>query len=168
MHRVAVGLIVLALGCGTDDPSITGSDGDTASTESASSGGGTTDGLSASGGQDGSTASPGDDDDDDDDDDDNGTTQGVDDDGTTAGPGESTTGSAGEDSTSDGGPNTTGNPGCGNGMVEPGEQCDGDDLQGFDCSGLGLGEGPLGCDPVMCTFDTSMCMAGSGTGFANL
>jgi hypothetical protein len=49
--------------------------------------------------------------------------------------------------------------GCGDGMLSPGEQCDGMDLQGFDCESLGLGDGTLGCDPVTCTFDTSMCGA---------
>lgn len=47
--------------------------------------------------------------------------------------------------------------GCGDGMIAPGEQCDGADLQGFDCESLGLGGGTLGCDPRTCTFDTSMC-----------
>ncbi len=50
-------------------------------------------------------------------------------------------------------------PFCGDGEVQPGEQCDGLDLQGFDCESLGLGGGELACDPVMCTFDTSGCMA---------
>src|SRR5688572_16314030 len=50
----------------------------------------------------------------------------------------------------------------GAGMVSPGEQCDGANLQGFDCTSLGLGTGSLGCDPVTCTFDTSMCMGGGG------
>ncbi len=58
---------------------------------------------------------------------------------------------------------TTGDPGgCGDGVVSPGEQCDGADLQGLDCTALGLGTGTLGCDPMMCTFDTSMCMSDSG------
>jgi hypothetical protein len=66
---------------------------------------------------------------------------------------EGTSGTTGSSSTSSGG-----GPGCGNGAVEPGEQCDGADLQGFDCALLGLGGGVLACDPVMCTFDTSGCM----------
>ena len=63
------------------------------------------------------------------------------------------------------GPETTGpDGGCGDGMVVPGEQCDGADLQGFDCASLGLGGGTLSCDPVTCSFDTSMCMStSSGT-----
>jgi hypothetical protein len=53
---------------------------------------------------------------------------------------------------------------CGDGMINPGEQCDGANLQGFDCASLGLGGGMLACDPITCTFDTSMCMPpGGGT-----
>lgn len=52
--------------------------------------------------------------------------------------------------------------GCGDGMISPGEQCDGADLQGFTCMSLGLNGGTLACDPMMCTFDTSMCMSTSG------
>lgn len=77
-------------------------------------------------------------------------------DGTTSGTPETTTGTPGTDS---GG--NTGN--CGNGAIDAGEQCDGADLQGFDCASLGLSGGTLACDPVMCTFDTSMCTAGPGT-----
>lgn len=55
-------------------------------------------------------------------------------------------------------PSTTGNNSCGDGMISPGEQCDGGNLQNFDCGSLGLGTGTLLCDPVTCTFDTSMCM----------
>jgi hypothetical protein len=58
-----------------------------------------------------------------------------------------------------------GGGGCGDGALEPGEQCDGANLQGFDCASLGLGAGTLSCDPVTCTFDTSMCSGGGvGTG----
>jgi hypothetical protein len=61
---------------------------------------------------------------------------------------------------SDGGPG----PGeCGNGVINMGEQCDGADLQNFDCQSLGLNGGTLACDPMMCTFDTSMCGGGGGT-----
>lgn len=73
-----------------------------------------------------------------------------------------TTGAPGSTSTTTDDP-TTGDPGgCGDGVVSPGEQCDGADLQGLDCTSLGLGTGTLGCDPMMCTFDTSMCMSDSG------
>ena len=45
---------------------------------------------------------------------------------------------------------------CGNGVVESGEQCDGDDLSGATCASLGYGEGTLRCD-ADCTFDTAAC-----------
>lgn len=68
--------------------------------------------------------------------------------------------SSGEGTT---GPADSGGPaGCGDGTISPGEQCDGADLQGFDCNSLGLNGGTLSCDPVTCTFDTSMCMSTSG------
>lgn len=61
-------------------------------------------------------------------------------------------------------PTTMTNPGgCGNGEVDPNEQCDGANLNGFTCESLGNAGGTLGCDPVTCTFDTSMCM-GNGSG----
>lgn len=49
---------------------------------------------------------------------------------------------------------------CGNGMLEPGEQCDGRLLGGENCSTLGLGVGDLACDPVMCIFTMEMCNSG--------
>jgi hypothetical protein len=52
---------------------------------------------------------------------------------------------------------------CGNGVIDAGEQCDGADLQGFDCQSLGLNGGTLACDGMMCTFDTSMCSSSTGT-----
>lgn len=72
--------------------------------------------------------------------------------------GDPTTGPVGDT----GDDNGDGGGGCGNGMVSPGEQCDGADLQGFDCNSLGLNGGSLSCDPVTCTFDTSMCGSSSG------
>ena len=67
------------------------------------------------------------------------------------------------DTSSSGGPADTGNAGnCGNGVIDAGEQCDGADLQGFDCQSLGLNSGTLACDPMMCTFDTSMCSSTTG------
>jgi len=51
---------------------------------------------------------------------------------------------------------------CNNGFFDPGEQCDGDDLQGFDCEFFGMA-GTLSCDPVLCEFDTSTCtLCGNG------
>lgn len=46
---------------------------------------------------------------------------------------------------------------CGNGTVNIGEQCDMEDLQGFTCLTLGLGDGELACTPGTCTFDTTDC-----------
>lgn len=51
---------------------------------------------------------------------------------------------------------------CGNGVIDMGEQCDGAELQGFTCDSLGLNGGTLACDPMMCTFDTSMCSSTTG------
>ena len=61
---------------------------------------------------------------------------------------------------------TTGGAGeCGNGVVDIGEQCDGDDLNGFSCTDLGYDGGDLACDPVTCTYDASGCTTdGGGTG----
>lgn len=74
---------------------------------------------------------------------------------------------ASADGTSSGGPGSTGGndtapAGCGDGVISPGEQCDGTNLQNFDCTSLGLNGGTLSCDPVTCTFDTSMCMSTTG------
>jgi hypothetical protein len=63
--------------------------------------------------------------------------------------------------------NSTGDPVCGNGSIDDGEQCDGGNLGGFTCVDLGYSGGTLGCDPVTCTYDASACMTdmdgGSGT-----
>ena len=53
---------------------------------------------------------------------------------------------------------------CGNGIREGDEQCDGDDLGGQTCSGLGYYGGTLSCK-ADCTFDTSGCTAGGGGGW---
>ncbi|MFV8751115.1 M23 family metallopeptidase [Nannocystaceae bacterium ST9] len=45
-------------------------------------------------------------------------------------------------------------PSCGNGVVDPGEQCD-SGTNGQTCAGLGFDEGDLICDE--CQFDTSGC-----------
>ena len=51
---------------------------------------------------------------------------------------------------------------CGNGIVEGAEECDGDDLNGHDCTTLGQGftGGELACHDY-CLFDTSGCTGGS-------
>jgi hypothetical protein len=53
---------------------------------------------------------------------------------------------------------TTGGSVCGDGAVDPGEQCDTDDLKGQTCELLGYASGMLGCDPVTCTYDASDCV----------
>jgi len=45
---------------------------------------------------------------------------------------------------------------CGNGVKEGSEQCDGGQLGGQTCVGLGYDQGALGCSPS-CTLDTSGC-----------
>lgn len=45
---------------------------------------------------------------------------------------------------------------CGNGVIDPGEQCDGSDLGGATCESLGFAGGTLACSGA-CTYDTSGC-----------
>lgn len=75
---------------------------------------------------------------------------------TTSGDTETTTDEEGTTDT------TTGGSFCGDGIIDPGEQCDGDELQGLSCVDLGYVGGTLLCDPVTCTFDASMCDTGGG------
>lgn len=56
---------------------------------------------------------------------------------------------AGLDASRDAGPN------CGDGVLDPDEDCDGANLGGFDCAVLGFESGTLGCNA--CLFDTSQC-----------
>jgi hypothetical protein len=54
---------------------------------------------------------------------------------------------------------------CGNGIVEPGEECDGANLHGMICDMLEHGtSGELSCDPTSCQFDTSACQPTCGNG----
>ena len=46
---------------------------------------------------------------------------------------------------------------CGNRIIDPGEECDGDDLNSKTCTLLGFYGGSLSCNPATCTFDTSLC-----------
>jgi Ca-activated chloride channel family protein len=46
---------------------------------------------------------------------------------------------------------------CGNGKIEPPEQCEVGDLNGATCASVGLGVGVLSCNRTTCTYDTSMC-----------
>jgi len=62
----------------------------------------------------------------------------------------------------DGDATTTGAGDCGNGMVDIGEQCDGNDLNEFTCTDLGYDGGDLACDPVTCTYDASGCTTDGG------
>jgi hypothetical protein len=64
-------------------------------------------------------------------------------------------------------PTDSGDPVCGNGAIDDGEQCDGGNLGGFTCVDLGYSGGTLACDPVTCTYDASACvtdMDGGGSG----
>jgi len=57
---------------------------------------------------------------------------------------------------------TLGGGACGNGVIEAGEQCDGANLGGATCVGLGFPTGSLACGPA-CLFDTSGCVAFRGS-----
>ena len=46
---------------------------------------------------------------------------------------------------------------CGNGVIDATEECDGMNLHEESCKSLGMGSGMLSCDPVTCSYDTSMC-----------
>jgi hypothetical protein len=51
-------------------------------------------------------------------------------------------------------------PVCGNGVIEGGEQCDFNNLNGQTCQSQGfVGGGQLSCTPGTCKFDTSGCFA---------
>ncbi|KIG18400.1 Transposase [Enhygromyxa salina] len=80
--------------------------------------------------------------------------------GETTGDGDGDPGGTGDgDGDGDGDPDpTTGGSVCGDGAVDPGEQCDTDDLKGQTCESLGYASGMLACDPVTCTYDASDCM----------
>ena len=53
----------------------------------------------------------------------------------------------------DASPGTT----CGNGQIEPGELCEGSNLNGATCASLGFDSGTLSCAPS-CKFDSSQCV----------
>ncbi len=54
-------------------------------------------------------------------------------------------------------------PGCGDGDIGIGEQCEGSNLGGSSCSSLGFTGGSLSCTSA-CTFNTSLCTTGSPGG----
>jgi len=64
-------------------------------------------------------------------------------------------------SSSSGEMTTTTGPACGDDMVDIGEECDGMDLGGMDCAGLGMGfsGGTLACADDCSMFDTSGCFS---------
>lgn len=45
---------------------------------------------------------------------------------------------------------------CGNGIIEGGEDCEGEDLNSQTCESIGYGPGTLTCD-IACSFDTYSC-----------
>jgi cysteine-rich repeat protein len=51
-----------------------------------------------------------------------------------------------------------GNVLCGDGFINAGEECDGDNLNGFDCLSLGFQDGVLLCSDG-CSFDASSCIS---------
>ena len=53
---------------------------------------------------------------------------------------------------------STSTPYCGNNVIDDGEDCDGDNLGGQTCVGLGFDSGVLACTDT-CEFDTSGCVA---------
>ncbi|MGH7786295.1 MAG: DUF1566 domain-containing protein [Candidatus Binatia bacterium] len=47
--------------------------------------------------------------------------------------------------------------GCGNGVIDAGEQCDGNALGGASCTSQGFAGGTVACDPGTCGLDTGAC-----------
>lgn len=84
--------------------------------------------------------------------------------------GESSSGvaSSGEESSSAGGSSSGESsssgaaPVCGNGVVDVGEMCDGNDLDGQTCAQMGLPAGTLTCSASCQSFDTSGCCLALG------
>lgn len=54
-------------------------------------------------------------------------------------------------------------PNCGNGVIDSGEDCDAENLNGFDCTDLDFDGGELRCSSD-CTFDTEGCIELCGNG----
>lgn len=153
----ALALGLLAAGCGDDGEVTTGLSAGSAASMSGSSGG------SSGGGSSGDSGTP----------ESTGSASGSESTGgsptTTAGGSSTTlpppTTTGGPDETTGGGTTDTGGgAACGNGKIDANEQCDGGNLNGFTCESLGNAGGSLGCDPVTCTFDTSMCDGGGSDG----
>lgn len=51
--------------------------------------------------------------------------------------------------------------GCGDGVIQSGEECDGSNLAGQTCQSRGFSGGTLSCN-ANCTFNTSQCTSGGG------
>ena len=56
-----------------------------------------------------------------------------------------------------------GSPRCGDGRIDPGEQCDGANLAGNSCTGLGFDRGTVTCDD-QCHLVTAACLRLCGNG----
>jgi hypothetical protein len=83
-----------------------------------------------------------------------------------AGPSSATNASdTGDDATTDGMTSSAevGGENCGNGVVDPPEECDGPDLGQQSCTAQGYSGGELSC-AANCVFDTSMCSDACGNG----
>ncbi len=97
-------------------------------------------------------------------------------DGDEPGDGDPTTGDGDGDPTTtgdgDGDPTTTGDgdgdpgPLCGNGMIDPGETCDGNNFGGATCVDLGYDQGTLSCNA--CAVDISSCTNAPQPGLGQL
>jgi hypothetical protein len=82
----------------------------------------------------------------------------TDDGGTTGTAGSAGQGGGGQGGGGQGGGGQGGAPSdCGNAAIDTGEDCDGANLGGEDCVGLGFVSGTLACD-ASCMFDTSGCV----------
>jgi hypothetical protein len=60
-------------------------------------------------------------------------------------------------------------PACGNGLTEPGEACDGSDLNGYTCATVAAGfvSGTLDCKADCSGYDVSLCVKGNTINAAN-
>mgnify|MGYP001583740530 FL=1 len=56
---------------------------------------------------------------------------------------------------------------CGNGIIDVGEQCDGTNLSGQNCTTQGFTSGTLSCSSTTCQFNTASCTTTIGNGVCN-
>jgi hypothetical protein len=66
------------------------------------------------------------------------------------------------DDTVNGSGGATGATTCGNGVVDPNEQCDPKVAITMTCTLMTGVAGPVMCNPVTCMFDTSLCATTGG------